>query len=267
MKRRSAIRLSKCGLNSNSQAHHSGQSLGLRRRPLTESPIFYRESPISLPPRLVSSALSVRGGRETSALARYAAGAGERVEMIRDSSRGDAPRTSSDRTRRSSDTVGLPASILATRDWLEPSSVARSACVRRCRCRRSRRLVASRTLRSMNTASSAISRRNSCELPTFQPFVSSRRCLSLRTVVLPESPEGRFDDGWRRSPGLLAEDLQDHDRVRIHPVHDSPVRPDIADTQFVTGLFFGRLVARIRIVGDIWRRWITRGAGPDGRLR
>ena len=52
--------------------------------------------------------------------ASYAAGAGRRAEMIRESSTVDAPRARSERTSRSSDTDGSPISILATRDWLDP---------------------------------------------------------------------------------------------------------------------------------------------------
>ena len=44
-----------------------------------------------------------------------------------------APMASSERTKRSSDTDGSPVSILATRDWLDLSSLARSVWVS-CRC-------------------------------------------------------------------------------------------------------------------------------------
>src|SRR5439155_16530052 len=81
--------------------------------------------------------------------ARYAAGTGERAEMIRDNSRREVPRISSDLISRSSDTEGSPASILAMRDWLDWRRFARSACVRLRRRRRLRRPVASRALRSM----------------------------------------------------------------------------------------------------------------------
>ena len=40
------------------------------------------------------------------------------------------PNDSNDRTIRSSDTLGSPASILATRDWLDLSSAASSFWVR-----------------------------------------------------------------------------------------------------------------------------------------
>jgi len=41
------------------------------------------------------------------------------VVMIRDSSRADVPREISERISRSKETDGSPASILATRDWLD----------------------------------------------------------------------------------------------------------------------------------------------------
>ena len=47
---------------------------------------------------------------------RYAAWTGERAEMIRDNSWREVPGISSDLIRRSSDTEGSPASILAMRD-------------------------------------------------------------------------------------------------------------------------------------------------------
>jgi hypothetical protein len=154
--------------------------------------------------------------------------------MIRDNSRREAPRSSSDRTRRSSDTEGSPASILAMRDWLDWRRRARPACVRRRRRRRSRRLVASRTFRSIYAASSALRRRNSFAVPIFQPLASSRRRFSSRTVVFPQSPGARINDGLRGRPRLLAEDFQDHDGVEVKTVHDSPVNSCVPDSQLVT---------------------------------
>jgi hypothetical protein len=154
--------------------------------------------------------------------------------MIRDNSRREAPRIKSDLIRRSSDTEGSPASIFAIRDWLDWRRFARSACVRLRRCRRSRRPVASRTLRSMYAVSSALRPRNSCAVPIFQPLASSRRRFSSRTVVLPPPPSARVNDRLRRRPCLLAEDLQNHHGVGVEPVHDSPVSSGVTDSQFVT---------------------------------
>ncbi len=165
---------------------------------------------------------------------RYAAGTGERAEMIRDSSRREVPRIRSDLIRRSNDTEGSPASILATRDWLDWRRFARSACVRLRRRRRSRRPVASRTLRSMYAASSSLRCRNSWVVPIFQPLASSRRRFSSRTVVLPQPSGARSNDSLRRRPGLLAEDLQNDHGVGVEPVHDPPVSGCVTDSQLVT---------------------------------
>ncbi len=165
---------------------------------------------------------------------RYAAGTGDRAEMIRDSSRREAPRISSDLTRRSRDTEGSPASIFAMRDWLDWRRFARPACVRLRRRRRSRRPVASRTLRSIYAASSALRPRNCCGVPIFQPLASSRLRFPSRTLVLPQSPDARVnDDLWRR-PRLLAEDLQNHHGVGVEPVHDSPVSSGVTDPELMT---------------------------------
>jgi hypothetical protein len=154
--------------------------------------------------------------------------------MIRDNSRREAPRISSDLIRRSNDTEGSPASILAMRDWLDWRRFARSACVRRRRRRRSCRPMASRTLRSTYAASSGLRRRNSWALPILHPFASSRRRFSSRTVVLPQSANACINDGLRRGPGLLAEDLQDHHSVDVEPVHDPPVCSGVPDSHLVT---------------------------------
>jgi hypothetical protein len=154
--------------------------------------------------------------------------------MIRDNSRREAPRISSDLTRRSSDTEGSPASILAMRDWLDWRRFARSACVRLWRRRRSRRPVARQTLRSIYEASSALRRRNSRAVPIFQPLASSRRRFSSRTVVLPPPADGRVNDALRRCPRLLAEDLQNHHGVGVEAIHDSPVSSGVTNPQLMT---------------------------------
>ena len=164
---------------------------------------------------------------------RYAAGTGERADMIRDNSRREAPRVNSDRISRSNDTDGSPPSILAIRDWLDWSRFASSACVRFRRRRQSRNPNASRTLSSTYAASSPLSCKNSWAVPTFHPFASSRRRLSSRTVVLPQPTDARIDDPLRRRPALLAEDLENHDRIGVGPVHDPPISFGTSDSQFM----------------------------------
>ena len=64
----------------------------------------------------------------------------------------------SDLIRRSHDAEGSPVSILALRDWLEWRRVARSACVRFPAPPTVAKALANLTLRSMDAASSALSR-------------------------------------------------------------------------------------------------------------
>src|SRR5438034_154663 len=165
---------------------------------------------------------------------RHAAGTGERAEMIRDSSWREVPRISRDLTSRSRDTEGSPASIFAMRDWLDWRRLARSACVRLRRRRRSRRPMANRALRSIYAASSALRRRNSLAFPNFQPFASKRRRFGSRMVVLPQPASARVNDGLRCGACLLGEDLQNHHGVGVQAVHDSPVRLRVAHSQFMT---------------------------------
>ena len=165
---------------------------------------------------------------------RHAAGTGERAAMMRDNSRREAPRTSSDLTSRSNETDGSPASILATRDWLEWSRLASWAWVRFRRRRQSRRPIASRTLSSTYAASPALSPRNSRAVPTFQPLASRRRRFSSRTVILPQSADACVDDWLRRRPSGLGEDRQNDNGVGIGAVHDPPIGFGVSNSQFVT---------------------------------
>src|SRR3990167_2865279 len=107
------------------------------------------------------------------------------AEMILESSRLEVPRARSDRISRSRETDGSPASIFATRDWLDFSALARSVWERRSRRRRSRRLSANRILSSMYADSSSERRRNSLALPIFQPPASNCFLLSSRIFILP----------------------------------------------------------------------------------
>jgi hypothetical protein len=163
----------------------------------------------------------------------YAAGTRERADIIRDNSRRDAPSVRSDRMSRSIETDGSPASIFAIRDWLDRSRLASSACVRFPRRRHSRSPIASCALSSTYAASSAVNRRNSWAVPTFQPFASRRRRFCSRTVVLLHSANARVDDRQGCCPGGLAEDRQNHDSIGIGPIHDPPVGFAIPHTQLV----------------------------------
>jgi hypothetical protein len=94
--------------------------------------------------------------------------------MICDSSRSVVPRAMSERIKRSNETDGSPASILATRDWLDSSFAARSSCDRPFRCRLCLKPAASLIFNSMYAASSSERPKNSLMEPTFQPFARKR---------------------------------------------------------------------------------------------
>src|SRR2546426_8935620 len=143
--------------------------------------------------------------------------------MIRDSSRVEAPTAKSERMSRPGETEGPPASILAIRDWLDLSALARATWVKRRRRRRSLRLWARRSLSSMYAAPSFDSPSNSLGVPTLHPFASSRRFLASRILVeLPELSLAGLNHRFRGRPGPLAENLQDDDCVRGHVVDDPP---------------------------------------------
>ncbi len=153
--------------------------------------------------------------------------------MSRSNARREAPRLSSDRISRSNDTDGSPASILAILDWLDRSRFASSACVRLRRRRHSRKPNASCSLSSTYAASSALSCKKSWAVPNFQPFASRRRRLSSRTAPLPQPADARVDDPLRCGPALLAEDLENHDRIGVGPVHDPPIGFGTTDPQLL----------------------------------
>ena len=90
---------------------------------------------------------------------------------------GDAPRESSDRRSKSMDTDGSPASILATRDWLELIALASWICVIFLRNRRCFKKDARASRISIRDSSSGVSSRKSAEEPIFQPAALSFFCF------------------------------------------------------------------------------------------
>jgi hypothetical protein len=145
----------------------------------------------------------------------------------------DAPSARSDRTSRSSDTDGSPVSILATRDWLDLMSFAKSVCVSFRRCRRLRRLSLSRSFISTYEASSGVRSRKSSALPTLHPFFSNSVRRALRIIVFLQAPSCRFDDGLGRLCRLLLEYLGDDHRVGFDSVDYSPGSVMIDNSKFV----------------------------------
>src|SRR5439155_6239170 len=95
-----------------------------------------------------------------------------------------APSTSRELTNRSMETDGSPASILATRDWLERRRLASSTCDTPRLCRRSRRLRLRDNFISMSAASASDKSKNSCTDPTAQPAALS---LSRLLFFIPPS--------------------------------------------------------------------------------
>lgn len=166
--------------------------------------------------------------------------------MIRARSFAEAPRAISDRTNRSMDTEGSPASILATRDWLDRTALANSTCVSRRLRRRCFRPSASFNRSSMYASSSAVSPRNSLVPRTLHPFASNRFRFSSRTVVLPKTPSTSIDHRVRRALCLLAEYLCDLHGVGVQPIHDSPSGPGVSDPQFMTSRPYRRHRSRVR---------------------
>lgn len=160
--------------------------------------------------------------------------------MIRDSSREEMPRASSERISKSSDTDGSPASIFAIRDWLDRSALAKATWViRRCLLL-ARRLFARRILSSTYAASSSESPRKSSAEPIFQPLDSSRFLFSSRILIFLEPILARVDHGQRRGSRVFREHLQDHDRIRRHMVDNPPCGTLINDTQLVAARSNGR---------------------------
>lgn len=158
---------------------------------------------------------------------------GQRGAMILARSRFEAPSAMRDRTRRSIETVGSPASILATRDWLELTAFAKSTCVRRFRTRRLFSPSASFKRRSINASSSGVSPRNSPALPSFQPRLASLRRLVPSIVILPETPSARLNNALRRCPALLGKHLRNYHGIFIDSIQNAPSHACIVDAKLV----------------------------------
>ena len=143
-----------------------------------------------------------------------------------------APRLKSTRRRRSVLTDRSAASILATRDWLDPQRFATSVWVMPRRSRQRRRPVARANFVSMNRCSSTDRSKNAVVSPTTQPSRSRRRRLffstgpiSLCLDQLPKSltpPPAVSQDRSGRRGRLLAEHLENHHGITGQVVHDAP---------------------------------------------
>lgn len=144
-----------------------------------------------------------------------------------------SPSANRERTRRSMETEGSPASIFATLDWLDFTSRASSTCERFRSFRRVRRRSASSSFISMNTDSSGESPRKSFAPPTFQPLDSRRFRFASRIVILLQSSLGSLNYRLWRLRCLLRKHFSDDNGIEVNPVQDAPSYARIANSQFV----------------------------------
>src|SRR6266705_5343148 len=173
--------------------------------------------------------------------ARFQAAIFSPTVKARCSSRRVAPVARMARTIRSIVTEGSPASILATRDWLEPIRWARSTWERRRFCRACLSAPARESLSSTSAASSSLNLRKSLALPTFQPaarslfnFVAFMELLLYRGIAyLQTSPDEKAGASSRPADAVIRFRTRhatrikncDHRRCRAEPGYRPGQRP------------------------------------------
>src|SRR5580698_6065250 len=153
--------------------------------------------------------------------------------MIAANSLFEVPSANIDLTSKSSETVGSPASILATRDWLDFIVWASSTWVTPFACRRALRPSASLSRNSIYISSWSDSPSNSLALPTFQPLDSSFLRLLSRIFVLLQAIPASCYNAFGRLPGLLGEHFKYHNCVFINPIQDAPGGIRVIDSQLM----------------------------------
>src|SRR5450432_166782 len=153
--------------------------------------------------------------------------------MIAANSLFEVPSASIDLTSKSSETVGSPASILATRDWLDFIVCASSTWVTPFACRRALRPSASFSRNSIYISSWTDKPSNSFALPIFQPLDSSFLRLLSRISVLLQAIPARCYNAFGRLTGFLGEHLKNHNCVLIDPVQHTPLALRIIDSQLM----------------------------------
>jgi hypothetical protein len=171
---------------------------------------------------------------------RYAATGRRRDVSTRARSRFVAPVAKNARSSKSSEMLGSPASIFATRDWLDRSFFASAAWVTPCRIRRcfNAPLTAKRV--STRAASSADNSKNSAAPPTRQPAASTRfRFLasilvssSYRVVQTKPAP-AILNHARRRLLRPFLKDIRNNDRIVIKPIDNPPRLAGVHDSQLV----------------------------------
>jgi len=153
--------------------------------------------------------------------------------MIFASSLFDAPRARSDLTSRSRETVGSPASILATRDWLDCMALANAICVRPLSARRAFRPSASFKRNSMYASSSESWSKSFAE-PTRHLFVSRRLRFRSSNFVILYALLTSFDHILWCVLSLLREDFHEHYCAFISSEYHTPCCVRIGHPQFLT---------------------------------
>ena len=139
------------------------------------------------------------------------------------------------------ETEGFPASIFATRDWLDFSNRASCAWVSLRRARRSLSPWLRISFSSTRASSALESPRSSRTVPIFHRARSRRVFIvlfhgvraSLRRFVVHSQAAAVGDDPvWGLAGGLGKDVSYDH-RIRVDSVHDPPVVPGIFDTKLM----------------------------------
>ena len=164
-----------------------------------------------------------------------------------------APNNNRELTSRSIETDGSPASILATRDWLDWRRLANSIWDSPCCFLRARRLRLSASFISIRTASASDRPRNSFTVPTVHPAASSRAFLPFlmssslsEPVVLAKSSLTSFNHRCRCLSRLLRENIEDNYSVRIHSIQNTESAGFIVHSQFMTSASNNRHGPRVR---------------------
>src|SRR6266566_237322 len=135
--------------------------------------------------------------------------------------------------RRSKLTDGSPASIFATRDWLDPIKRASTVCDRLRRRRRSFNVCARASFVSTHAASSLERLRNSPAVPTFQPAASRRAFFALFIDHPPINQQNIFNHLLRCSPRRFLKNLWNHDGVMVYAVYNPPIAVPVSNAQLV----------------------------------
>src|SRR5208282_5070737 len=153
--------------------------------------------------------------------------------MIAPNSLFEVPSANIDLTSKSSETVGSPASILATRDWLDLIVCASSTWVTPFACRRAFRPSASFSRNSIYISSWSESPSSSLALPTFQPLDSSFLRLLSRIFLLLQATPARCNNTLGRLAGLLGEHFKNHNSVFIDQIQDAPGGARVVDARLM----------------------------------